>query len=403
MNIVLVNSEYPSPSGVDHGGIATYTCTMANALMKLGHAATIISKRGAALDELVPEVRLFEVDPQLPSLPVRPLKKMINGAILWEKGYAKSVASRVMALHRREPVDAVIVPDYNGLGYYFKKNSPFRAITYFHTPTYLVDSYNNAPAALGKRLWYRFERQAALRSRHFLCPSLGLKNRVIADYNLAAHSISCLPQPLDLAPFEATTWIKKKKDTFDILFVGRLELRKGANVLAQAMKYILAMNERVRFTLAGETETIDKRNTQVSLERSLTDKERERLYVLGPVNRNALPALYRQSDVLVVPSNFENAPYVILEAMASHLPVVGSQVTGINELIRHDQNGLLFEPQSMDGLLGCLQRLMEDEALAERIAEQAYQEIRIRHDPEEIARQTVDHLASLDQVRKTAQ
>jgi glycosyltransferase involved in cell wall biosynthesis len=78
------------------------------------------------------------------------------------------------------------------------------------------------------------------------------------------------------------------------------------------------------------------------------------------------------ADVVVVPSLWvENSPNVILEAQAMRVPVVGSNIGGIAELVRHDQNGLLFETGSARDLARQLQRLLDDSEFAARLGRNA--------------------------------
>jgi glycosyltransferase involved in cell wall biosynthesis len=73
-------------------------------------------------------------------------------------------------------------------------------------------------------------------------------------------------------------------------------------------------------------------------------------------------------DAVVVPSRWaENSPNTILEAQAVGVPVIGSDLGGIAELVQHEENGLLFEPDSSDDLARQLQRLLDDPGLLQRL------------------------------------
>jgi 1,4-alpha-glucan branching enzyme len=90
-----------------------------------------------------------------------------------------------------------------------------------------------------------------------------------------------------------------------------------------------------------------------------------------------------------MPSLFDNAPNALFEAMAAGLPVVAADVGGINEIIRHDENGLLFDPHSPPELLACLRTLIQNPTSAARLASCAYHDIRTLYAPSVIARQTL--------------
>jgi glycosyltransferase involved in cell wall biosynthesis len=79
-------------------------------------------------------------------------------------------------------------------------------------------------------------------------------------------------------------------------------------------------------------------------------------------------AIYQQIDVLAVPSLwFETGPLVVLEAHAAGVPVVGSNLGGIAERIRHGVDGLLVPPDDADALSSALRSLMVDRALLDRL------------------------------------
>jgi glycosyltransferase involved in cell wall biosynthesis len=73
--------------------------------------------------------------------------------------------------------------------------------------------------------------------------------------------------------------------------------------------------------------------------------------------------LYREADIFVMTSEYEGTPNVLLEAMASGLPVVADNVGGVPELVRHGQDGFLVEPNDDEGLGAALTRLIRDSQL----------------------------------------
>ena len=78
--------------------------------------------------------------------------------------------------------------------------------------------------------------------------------------------------------------------------------------------------------------------------------------------------LLRQYDLLAVPSRtFETGPLVVLEAFAAGVPVIGSNLGGVNELVRHEVNGLLVEPPALSGWVSALRRCVEEPDLLPRL------------------------------------
>ena len=93
---------------------------------------------------------------------------------------------------------------------------------------------------------------------------------------------------------------------------------------------------------------------------------------MGEVENDKISSVYAGVDVLVVSSIwYENAPLVILEALAAHVPVVASRIGGIPELIKEGVNGLLFEPNNSEDLRRKLGLFFEDPMLLPRLKQGA--------------------------------
>ncbi len=84
--------------------------------------------------------------------------------------------------------------------------------------------------------------------------------------------------------------------------------------------------------------------------------------------REDVPGLLRLFDIFCLPSKYEGMPLTVLEAMAAGVPVVGADVLGINEVVRHSENGLLFRPDDRESLIACLLCLIRDDSLRRRFS-----------------------------------
>jgi glycosyltransferase involved in cell wall biosynthesis len=83
-----------------------------------------------------------------------------------------------------------------------------------------------------------------------------------------------------------------------------------------------------------------------------------------PFPREEIWSVLSNLDVIVIPSRWvENSPNVILEAQAAGVVVVGTDLGGVAEMVRHGENGLLFEPDNAADLAAQLQRLLDDPTL----------------------------------------
>jgi len=385
VNIVFVNPEYPSRSVQDHGGIATYIYSMANALATAGNTVHILAKSKTVPDALAAGVKFHTFD-HAPIPRMFPwLVRLTADDTVWERGFSLAARNLILEIHRTVPVDIVEIAEYNGLAFEFSAPLPFPVVVHFHTSTEIIDQYNARKPTGRLRRWYAFEAHALKRAQSFRCPSLSLKQEVCRRYGIPDALVCVIPHPIDAAPFDAINRREEKKTKVDILFTGRLERRKGGEILRRDIHRVLSLDPRINLTFAGEMDMGEAGDFRNPIERSLTEQQRHRMWLLGPTKRSDLPVLYRHSDIFLIPSLFENAPYALLEAMAARLPVIGSNTSGIAELIRHEENGLLFDPEDPDGLVSCISTMISRAGLAANCARKAYDDVKRINDPAAIA------------------
>src|SRR5205807_1836192 len=96
-----------------------------------------------------------------------------------------------------------------------------------------------------------------------------------------------------------------------------------------------------------------------------------------------------RATVLVLPSLQDNCPMVVLEAMASGVPVIAARVGGVPELIENDQTGLLFDPTSSESIRAALSKILDRPDMAAKMANNAREIARDRFHPRVIAHEHV--------------
>lgn len=390
MHIAFINSEYPSLSGQDHGGIATYIYTMANALFDAGHQVSILARVGTTPDSLNPGISFFTFNNDPPRGVLSPIQRIMNSSIYWERSCSKAALNCALQLHKTSRIDIIEIPEYNGLASEFIGPLPFSVVITFHTPTLLIDELNHTAPTASRKKMYSYERRALKKAVAFRCPSNSLAKIVSERFAIPLQRIAIIPNPISTAPFTVVEKKQPKADTAcEILFSGRLERRKGAELMLRTIDQILSISPSVNVSFAGATEMGESANYREGIERSVSKEKRTRLWFLGPQHRSNLITLYRRSDIFLIPSLFENSPYSLLEAMAAGLPVVGADTSGIREIIRHNDNGLLFPLDKPHELCKCLSSLVESVERRTSLGASAKEYVRTRHHPDFIARETI--------------
>src|SRR5215218_7505499 len=145
--------------------------------------------------------------------------------------------------------------------------------------------------------------------------------------------------------------------TFSILCVGRLVAIKAHGVLLEAVAALVAAGVDAHLTLVGDGPRREALEALVR-DRRLADRVR----FAGRVGQDEIGAFYRAADIFCLPSFAEGVPVVLMEAMASGLPVVSTRVNGIPELVEDGVSGLLVAPGRSDLLAEALRTLADDAA-----------------------------------------
>lgn len=146
-----------------------------------------------------------------------------------------------------------------------------------------------------------------------------------------------------------------------ILFVGKLESRKGYADLLAAAAEILPRFPQAQFWFAGhgELDAAQRIAEQLGIARSVR--------FLGWVDGKDLDAVYRQATLVTLPSYAEGVPMAIIEAMGRSIPVVCTPVGGLPELIHDEESGLFVQPGDISGLAHQIGRLLHEPQFATTI------------------------------------
>lgn len=146
-----------------------------------------------------------------------------------------------------------------------------------------------------------------------------------------------------------------------LLFVGRLDERKGFRLAVEAFRRLAPERPDLRLVVAGEgpaRRAVD----------GLPEELRARVVLLGAVPNRDLPRIHAACDAFVAPNTGgESFGIVLVEAMAAGLPVVASAIPGFDEVVRDGLDGLLVRPGRVGPLVAALERVLDDPALAERL------------------------------------
>lgn len=146
------------------------------------------------------------------------------------------------------------------------------------------------------------------------------------------------------------------------LVASRLAPIKNVALAVDAMNRVAMRNPNLVLVIAGEgplRPELERRASAAGIA--------DRVRFLGHVPQQELPMWYRSADMYVLSSNFDNAPNALLEAMASGLPIVSTDVGGVSEYLRDGVNGRLVPPNDAEAMAHAMLTYANDVTLAARI------------------------------------
>jgi len=176
-----------------------------------------------------------------------------------------------------------------------------------------------------------------------------------------------------------------------LVYVGRLEWRKGIGTLISAVKLLQAEIPHVKAVIVGGGIRGTKKNEEDMKEyrRLLAKAEAEgvadRIQFVGRVSHSRIHAYYSAGNVHVVPSYYEPFGLVALEGMACQVPVVASRKGGLRMTIEDGTTGLLFEPRDAHDLKEKVLQLHRSPELTATLIKNAFDKVRKEYSWRDIA------------------
>jgi len=170
-------------------------------------------------------------------------------------------------------------------------------------------------------------------------------------------------------------WDLPQKD-FIILSLGRLVEKKGIKYLIEAIPLVISSHRNTTFVIAGD----GPEKAELLLLAKQLGVEKKVVFP-GPIRWEEVPSIMHASDIFAVPSihdrnnNVDGLPTTILEAMASSLPIVGSNIAGIPLVVENNANGLLVEEKNSVQLAEAIIKLLSNSALIKQFGEKSREKV----------------------------
>jgi glycosyltransferase involved in cell wall biosynthesis len=157
--------------------------------------------------------------------------------------------------------------------------------------------------------------------------------------------------------------IKNKKSEDYILYVGRLDYRKGIIDLVKASIFLNNFDIKIYIVGKGPLKQL--------IENYISHHNLKNIVLLGHLSHEKLIELYQNASIFVFPSHYEGLPTVLLEAMSSGLPVVVTDIPAHRDVIKNWKNGIFVKRNSPEDIAEKITYLLENKKLREKLGRNA--------------------------------
>jgi glycogen synthase len=355
LRVAVVTTEYP-PYTPDEGGIGTLYASLVPRLAALGH-----------------DIHVFA-----------PSRDDVNSSehqgvqlhLLRSAGPLRWSARAARAVRAEGRFDLVWAPEWRGAASaYSRRRDAGPLLTHLFTSRAMVRELSGGwprrPAPLIEaRMQDSLERRQSERSDAILAQSESILEWTRRMWDIDGLPVRVLPSVLDVAGTRALADAPVPADLPAgrprVVFFGRLEPRKGVDVLVRAMPLVWERFPEAPLIVFGND------NEELANElRELAGPDADRLHLMGHRTGAELFPAVRAADVVALPSRWENFALSALETMALGRPAVLTTAGGAPEFATDGVDAMLVPPEDVEALGNAIRRVLESAELSERLGMEA--------------------------------
>ena len=383
MRLAFYTPNYPGVT--QDGGIGSYTRTLARALVKLGHTIHVVTP---GTDPVSVDEGVYVHQVKLRHIPL--VDRLWPGY-----GHCHYLARKLHEIVLKNHIDLVELPNWEGLGIHFQRHSKIPTVVRLHTSSAETQAIDELPDSRILRWDVKREYQQAHQAKLLVTHSLAHRRTMSEELRIPEERITLIPHGVEVYP----DFVRPPRPDGPprLVFLGRLEKRKGTLELLQAMPAILAKHPGARLTLIGSdrahcppgTEGTRRSHAQW-MQDELPTAVREQIHLAGRLPQDEVDRHLQTADVFIAPSRYESFGLIYPEAMRWGIPVIGCRVGGVPEIITDGETGLLVEPASPQAIASAVVRLLHAPALREQLGTAGRRRVEEQFSSEVMARRVVE-------------
>lgn len=301
------------------------------------------------------------------------------------------IAAGILRVHRRDPIDVLEMEESFGWFADVGRRTSLPILVKLHGPTFLVQADLRTSFARERA---EQEGQALRLAKAIVSPSRFTLERTIEHYGLAPEVCGRAVNPLAMDE-DTPLWRLEACERNSILFVGRFDLVKGADIMLKALQLALKHRRWLRLIFVGPDEGLlapdgTKTYFETYCQSVFGSELRDRIDFRGPMDNHEVAKLRTRAMVTVVSSRIENQSYAILEAMFQGCPLVSTNAGACPETVVDGVTGRLAKSEDPDDFAAKIIAMVDDPFSAEAMGRAARRYVVEKHSPKEATAAAID-------------
>jgi glycosyltransferase involved in cell wall biosynthesis len=379
LHICIVSKEFPPFTG--SGGVGTLYYHLASELLLMGHHVSAIVPSGEDRVHRQGRLSVYFTTQRQFSLPVN------DNGFAGNMDWSLSTLAKLSAIHRERPIDIVdsSLWDAETLAFSLLDDRPplvVRLVTPYAVSA-AINGWNPSPAQQdyfmeGERTLIR-RADAVIPISRVIASTVAKTHGVQQDGRWSIGHCGIAPWPFfdvnagydDFPELEALSSADQKGAKL-VLFIGRLERRKGIDLILQAAPDILAENRDAALVIAGR----DREDWATRFHEGVPRELHSRMIFLGEVSDATREKLFAHAQCVLFPSRYESFGLVPLEAFVHGCPVVATRAGAIPEVVQDQRSGILVPPDDPAAMAAAVRSILSDKKLRTKLSKGAHDRVK---------------------------
>ncbi|MEM8780134.1 MAG: glycosyltransferase, partial [Cyanobacteria bacterium P01_G01_bin.49] len=369
LHVMLISQEFPPDS---YGGVGAYNHSLAKELIQMGHKVTVICRGTQDSTQTIGPITIIRIA-TVDIVDCFPEYPLLSKNLAW----AKTAARITQEVHTKHPIDIIesAIWDAEGIGIVMlRPQFTVPLVVRLVTPFLVSIKINQWEITPDFQACAEMEKELVKNADGVIPISQSIQDSFSSTYNVNPDErwnvqflgVQPWPTYADTSNYGQLP-SELQRGEIQLLFVGRLESRKGIDIFIKALKLVMPREPKINVWIAGA----DIEGWQEKVKEYLDNESLKRVQILGHISEEKRELLYANCDLFVFPSRYESFGLVALEAMVYGKPVIGAKAGAIPEVLIHGECGLLFEPDNHEDLASQIIKVVKDKNLYSKLSKGA--------------------------------